>query len=80
VPAAKAPPTYPTDLEQIRDAVTLLGHVKRRGDLSLNQWQRERLVRYVGRMPANKNEAHRWKLYLRALRRDAAAEPEEDEG
>jgi hypothetical protein len=42
-------------------------------------YQRERLVRFLGRMPENKRQARHWKIYLRALRQEVLAEPEGDD-
>lgn len=78
MPAEQAPPLTPTDVEEIADAVMLCGKVARRGDLSLNMYERERLVRYCGRLPETKKQAQRWKIYLRALRKEVLAEPEEE--
>ena len=77
MPSEQAPPRIPTDLKEIGDAVVLCAKVFRHGDLALNQYERERLVRYCGRMPENKKQAQRWKIYLRALRKEALAEEPE---
>lgn len=76
MPNAQQPPRYPTDVEEIKDATALCAKVFHRGDLSLNQFERERLVRYCGRMPESKKQAQRWKIYLRALRKEVEAEPD----
>lgn len=77
MPSEQAPPTIPTDLEELRDAQVLCSQVAHKGTLSLNMYERERLIRYCGRMPASRKQAQGWKLYLRALRKEIAAEPEE---
>ncbi len=74
--AGKLPPQLPAELGEIRGCVVLCGYVARRGTLCLNQWQRERLTRHCGRMPKNKSEAARWKIGLRALAKEVAAEPD----
>lgn len=77
MPSELAPPTIPTDLVELRDAQVLCSQVAHKGTLSLDMYQRERLVRYCGRMPVSRKQAQCWKLYLRALRKEIAAEPEE---
>lgn len=78
MPSEQAPPSTPTDLKDIDDAVRLLGQVAARGNLCLNMYMRERLTRYCERMPDSKRQAHRWKIYLRALRKEVVAEREEE--
>ncbi len=79
MPAEQAPPRIPTELAEIADAVALCGKVQHRGVMTLNMLERERLTRYVGRMPESKRQAQRWKLYLRALRKEALAESDGEE-
>jgi len=74
----QAPPTYPTDLNEIGDAAALCSKIYNRGDSALSPLERARLIRYCGRMPIGPKQAHRWKIYLRALKREAEAEPDED--
>lgn len=73
--SGREPPTYPTDLNELSDAVFLCGMAQSRRHMS--QYQQARLVRYVGRMPVSKTEAARWKIWLRALLKEAQREPEE---
>lgn len=81
MPAERPPPQTPTNLNDIREAMSVSQIVARRGTLALNQYQREALVRHCGRMPVSKDEAARWKIYLRGLarelvREEAASEPQ----
>ena len=79
MPSEQAPPTIPTDLVELREAQVLCSQVAHKGTLSLNMYQRERLVHYCGRMPVSRKQALRWKLYIRALRKEVAAEEQGDE-
>lgn len=62
-------------MADIHDAATLCAKIFRRGDLALDMYERERLTRHCGRMPGTKKQAQRWRIYLRALHREASDEP-----
>lgn len=77
MPSGREPPKYPTDLTELAEAVKLSAKAQKRAGLNLNMYERERLVRYCGRMPETSDEALRWKIWLRQLLRDARKDPQE---
>lgn len=76
MPSEQRPPRLPVKDADLRDAQSVCAKVYRRGTLALNQYERERLTRHCGRMPESKTQAQRWRIYLRALAKELAAEHE----
>jgi len=69
--ASKQPPFYPTDIHDIQTAYLLCGSFTRG---RLGRAGEGNLKRLCGRMPMSKEEAQRWKLWLRELWRDVQKE------
>lgn len=55
--SGQQPPWLPAEESDLHDAQLLCTKVFRRGTLALNQWERERLTRHLGRMPESKKQA-----------------------
>lgn len=75
MPSGRLPPRTP-DEPDLDGAVSLCGIAARKGVLRLTMYERETLARICGRVPENKTEAQRWKIGLRALRKEVEAEPD----
>lgn len=76
------PPRYPTDLGEIHEAAALCAKFAR----GSGEWQATRdrdwarLSELCGRLPRNRREATAWKLWLRALWREAGRESDHGQG
>jgi hypothetical protein len=79
MPSGKLPPYPPSDPARLQRAVALTGRYANKQRLGWNDQLDYELKILVGAIPTSKQEAQRWKVGLRALRKEVLADPDPED-